>query len=84
MSFGAPPAGIDLSENIKSRVIGTDVALLIVATIAVGLRVISRFVSKAPFWWDDWVLGVSLVMTKSDLERPTRQKLTPNPGFCIR
>ena len=57
-----PPAGMDLSESRGPQVIGADMALLALATIAVILRFISRHISKANFWWDDWVLAVALVM----------------------
>jgi hypothetical protein len=57
-----PPAGMDLSENVGPQIIGADMALLALATIAVILRFISRSVSKANLWWDDWILAVALVM----------------------
>ncbi|KAJ5811861.1 hypothetical protein N7474_008162, partial [Penicillium riverlandense] len=56
-----PPAGMDLSESLGPQIIGADMALLALATIAVIVRYISRSMSKAKFWWDDWVLAVALV-----------------------
>ncbi|KAJ6114835.1 hypothetical protein N7486_000613 [Penicillium sp. IBT 16267x] len=56
-----PPAGMDLSENLGPHIIGADMALLALATIAVIVRFISRFLSKANFWWDDWVVALALI-----------------------
>ncbi|KAJ5623772.1 hypothetical protein N7510_000081 [Penicillium lagena] len=61
-----PPAGMDLSESLGPQVIGADMALLALATIAVILRFISRHISKANFWWDDWVLAVALIFAYSN------------------
>lgn len=60
-----PPAGMNLSENLGPRIIGADMALLGLATIAVIMRFISRSLSKANLWWDDWILAVALVMIES-------------------
>ena len=42
-------------------VYGGTITLIIVATIAVALRLTARKVSTANFWWDDWTLVVALV-----------------------
>ena len=31
------------------------------ATVAVAARLIARKISAAPFWWDDYTIGISLV-----------------------
>ncbi|KAL4810607.1 hypothetical protein BDV18DRAFT_155220 [Aspergillus unguis] len=60
MASQAPP-GIDLTEDKRSNVLGAVLTVLVLATIAVGLRAKARALSNAPFWWDDWVLGLSLL-----------------------
>lgn len=42
-------------------IVGTAVAAAIVTTITVALRCCSRRLTKAGFWWDDWVIIASLV-----------------------
>lgn len=39
------------------------VASVVLATIAVALRLHARKLSRAPFWWDDWTIIASLVST---------------------
>ncbi|KAJ0426095.1 hypothetical protein BJY00DRAFT_124647 [Aspergillus carlsbadensis] len=49
-------------EDISYRIwIGT-IVTIVPATIAVALRFVSRYISRAGFWWDDWVIAVSLVV----------------------
>ncbi|KAL2860649.1 hypothetical protein BJX68DRAFT_90142 [Aspergillus pseudodeflectus] len=49
-------------EDISCRIwIGT-IVTVVPATIAVALRFVSRHISRAGFWWDDWVIAVSLVV----------------------
>ncbi|KAK0509450.1 hypothetical protein JMJ35_007844 [Cladonia borealis] len=51
----APP-GIDLEANQQGRLVSSMIALIILPTIFVILRLISRKVSQAGYWWDDvWV-----------------------------
>ena len=40
---------------------GVTSALLVIATAAVILRLLSRRVSSASFWWDDWTILAALV-----------------------
>lgn len=50
------PVTLPPSELIQSRsaeVIGASVPLLILPTAAVALRLLSRWISRAGFWWDD-------------------------------
>lgn len=46
-----------------SRVVGAAIVATVVPTIAVALRCCSRRLVKAGFWWDDWILLISLVAT---------------------
>jgi hypothetical protein len=62
MSFPPPPPGLDLTEDLSGNVIGSVVALMAIATVAVGLRIASRVSSKAGFGWDDWLIFLSLVL----------------------
>ena len=48
-------------QNRTAAVYSGTISLIIVAAIAVTLRLISRKVSAAPFWWDDWTLVIALV-----------------------
>ena len=57
----APPVGLDLSESQIPRILGVNIATLILAIFAVALRFISRRVSNAKFWWDDWLTLPALV-----------------------
>lgn len=43
-------------------VIGAAIAAIVASTVAVILRGCSRAMAKAGFWWDDWLIIVSLVM----------------------
>ena len=36
--------------------------LLVIATVAVALRLAARRVSSAQFWWDDYTIIVALVL----------------------
>ena len=60
-----PPAGLDLSESQVPRILGVNIATLILAILAVALRFISRRVSNAKFWWDDWLTLPALVSVSS-------------------
>lgn len=40
---------------------GGTITLIIVAAVAVALRLTARKVSAANFWWDDWTLVIALV-----------------------
>ena len=45
------------------HVIAAAIFALFFSTIAVLLRCISRKLSKASFWWDDWIIIISLVLS---------------------
>ena len=51
-----------LQENEAPRVIVVNIVTLVIAVIAVILRLISRRLSAAHFWWDDWLIIVGLFL----------------------
>ncbi|MCJ1259543.1 hypothetical protein MMC24_007381 [Lignoscripta atroalba] len=48
--------GFDLNANQGPRVLSISLALIALSGIAVTLRFLSRLLSKAGLWWDDWVV----------------------------
>ena len=48
-------------QSRTSGVYGGTISLIIVAAIAVALRLTARSISAANFWWDDWTLVIALV-----------------------
>ena len=62
MSF-TPPPGIDLQADQGPRVISSGIALIILPTVFVIVRFVSRFIAKAGFWWDDLLVVVSLLLS---------------------
>ena len=51
-----------LQQNQAPRIIVINIVTLIVAVIAVTLRLISRRLSAAHFWWDDGLIIVGLFL----------------------
>ena len=49
------------------HVLGAAIAAIVVSTVAVILRCVSRGLVKAGFWWDDWIILISLVKTTPSL-----------------
>lgn len=41
--------------KLAATPIGADAFLIAIATLALSLRFISRKLSNAGFWWDDWL-----------------------------
>lgn len=57
--MSSPLVPLPPSELLQSRageVIGASVPLLILPTVAVTLRLLSRWMSRAGFWWDDLII----------------------------
>ena len=55
-------ANVDLSESQQPRLYGTYSSTWLLAIIAVALRMLCRKrLSRAGFWWDDYVICLSLV-----------------------
>lgn len=48
-------------QSRTSDVYGGTISLILVAVIAVSLRLTARRLSAAGFWWDDWTLVIALV-----------------------
>ncbi|KAL2817986.1 hypothetical protein BDW59DRAFT_165692 [Aspergillus cavernicola] len=62
--FGDPPSGLDLSESHTARNNAITIALTVLATVAVALRMITRVkVQKINFAADDWFIVASLIPT---------------------
>ena len=59
----APPPGIDLHADKGSRVISSGIALIVLPTIFVIVRFVSRVIARAGFWWDDLLVVVSLILS---------------------
>jgi len=53
--------GLDLNANQGPKIIAVSAVLIAISTIAVILRFISRMVSKAGLWWDDWLIVAAMV-----------------------
>ena len=53
-----------MSEPIPDKsplIIAISTLLIVLPTTAISLRFISRHLSKAGLWWDDWVILLALV-----------------------
>ncbi|KAL4810186.1 hypothetical protein BDV18DRAFT_54216 [Aspergillus unguis] len=50
------------TEDIDYQIWVGTIATVVPATIAVILRFIWRHISRAGFWWDDWVIVASLIV----------------------
>lgn len=61
MSLPPPPPGIDLAASQQPEIMGSIIATWAFAVIAVALRFFARRVSRAGFWWDDWLMIPALV-----------------------
>lgn len=53
--------GLDLNANQGPKIIAVSAILIAISTIAVILRFMSRMVSKAGLWWDDWLIVAAMV-----------------------
>ena len=58
-----PPPGIDLHADQGSRVMSSGIALIILPTVFVIVRFVSRVIARAGFWWDDILVVVSLILS---------------------
>lgn len=50
----------DVHASKIPTLIAADVTLICLSAIAVALRFLSRRISGAGFWWDDWVILVAM------------------------
>lgn len=67
MSLPPPPPGLDIYEDRSGRVMASVLAPAILAIIAVFLRIWARYLSKAKFYWDDYLILVALVRLQHSL-----------------
>ena len=51
-----------LQQNQAPRIIVVNIVTLVIAITAVTLRLISRRLSAAHFWWDDGLITVGLFL----------------------
>ena len=61
-----PPAdqpGFDLYGSHRSRLLGANIVLIILPTTFVILRLASRKVSRAGYWWDDLLIIIALIFS---------------------
>ena len=58
-----PPPGIDLHADKGPRVMSSGIALIILPTVFVTVRFVSRIIARAGFWWDDLLVVVSLILS---------------------
>ncbi|KAL4782051.1 hypothetical protein BJX76DRAFT_359303 [Aspergillus varians] len=49
-------------QDIEYMLWAGTIVTVVSATVAVGLRFLSRYIAKAKLWWDDWVIVVSLII----------------------
>ncbi|KAL2046064.1 hypothetical protein N7G274_001511 [Stereocaulon virgatum] len=64
MATIAPPSspGFDLYANQQERIRISSIVLIILPTIFVILRLVSRGISKAGYWWDDFWIIIALFL----------------------
>ena len=62
-------------DDKSTLLIGTNVASLAAASIAVALRFVSRRINRAPLQSDDLMIAVALVRTLRRLPRPVTDLL---------
>lgn len=67
MEFNAAQPLID---DKSPTLIAVAITLIILETTAVAVRFLSRYLSKAGFWWDDWLILGALVGHIPSYSRP--------------
>ncbi|ETS85356.1 hypothetical protein PFICI_03381 [Pestalotiopsis fici W106-1] len=60
-AFGPAPANVDLTESLVLTNDVVAIILLVVAALAVFLRLLVRRLSRAGLGWDDWAIIVALI-----------------------
>lgn len=60
-SYQAPldKSGFDLHADQRGRIIASLTSIIVVTTVIVALRLLSRKVARAGFWWDDYIAIVA-------------------------
>lgn len=59
--FGPAPVGLDLSGDRRPGDNAAVIVLIAIATIAVALRIVVRFMQQSSFKADDYVIMLALV-----------------------
>ena len=60
--FGPAPPGVDLSQNQNGYMLGSVLAVALIGTVAVGLRLLARYKSKdLSLALDDYLVIAGLV-----------------------
>ena len=62
-SLPPPPPGTDLQADKGPHIISSGIALIVLPTVFVALRLISRYLAQAGFWWDDLLVVTSLMLS---------------------
>ena len=52
---------VNLSDSIQPDIYGAISTVYPVAVLAAVLRLLARRVSKAGYWWDDWIIIIAMV-----------------------
>ena len=47
---------VEIKDNLGPTVLAVSATTWVVGLIAIVLRFLARKVSRAPFWWDDWLI----------------------------
>ncbi|KAI4087470.1 MAG: hypothetical protein LQ344_006759 [Seirophora lacunosa] len=79
MSADIPPTGepgFDLYANQQGRIIASSVAFIVLTTAFVSLRLLSRRLSRAGLWWDDYLAVIA--MSSFHPYRPLRRLWQPS------
>lgn len=58
-----------LNDSLAWKVWLGSVVSVVLATVAVVLRLVARRISAAPFWWDDFTIIASLVRNRAHLDQ---------------
>ena len=51
----------ELAINRSGHVTSAIIPMVILALVAVGLRLLSRRIKRTPLWWDDYMIIVAMV-----------------------
>lgn len=63
-----PPPGIDLSASQVPRILGVNIATFCLAVFAILLRFTARRLTRAAFWWDDWLMLPAIVICVTQVD----------------
>jgi len=63
MASSQPPPGLDVYADQEQRVISSGIVLIVLPTVFVILRFVSRFIANAGLWWDDVLVVLALLLS---------------------